>query len=70
MNNLFCQRLKALRLEKGVTLKEISSCIGVGLMTYAHYEYGDREPSFETLIKLCNYFDVSADYLLGLTDNY
>lgn len=64
------ERLKQLRLEKGLTLKEVSQAIGIHLMTYAHYEHGDREPSIETLKKLCDFYDVSADYLIGRKEEY
>ncbi len=62
------ERLKQLRIEKGLTLKIVADHLQIGLMTYAHYEYGDREPSIETLVKICDFFDVTADYLLGRTD--
>ena len=62
------ERLKQLRIEKGVTQKEVAAAIGVTFSAYAHYEQGIREPSNQILISLCKYFNVSADYLLGLTD--
>ena len=64
------ERLKQLRLEKGLTLKEVSQALGIHLMTYAHYEHGDREPSISTLKQLCDFYEVTADYLIGRTDNY
>lgn len=64
------ERLRYLRTEKGLTLKEVSAALGVNLMTYAHYEHGDREPSIEMLKALCDFYDVSADYLIGRTDSY
>ena len=36
---------------------------------YQRYEYGERKPSFDMLIALADYFDVSIDYLVGRTDN-
>ena len=39
-------------------------------MAYNHYEWGDREPSLDVLKKLCDFFDVSADYLIGRSDDY
>lgn len=68
--DIFATRLKELRTEKGLTLKQLSSSLGMPLMTYANYEHGDREPSLDTIRALCRFFDVTADYLLGLTDNY
>ena len=60
------EKLKQLRKEKGVSQKEISSAIGITLSAYSNYEQGIREPSIDIIIKLCKYFDVGADYLLGL----
>ena len=64
------ERLKALRAERGLTLKEVAQALEIHLMTYAHYEHGDREPSIETLKKLCDFYDVSADYLIGRKEEY
>ena len=64
----FSEKLKTLRSQKGLTLKSVAEQLNIGLMAYAHYEYGDREPSLEVLKKLCILFDVSADYLIGLSD--
>ena len=61
-------RLKYLRKTKGVTQKEVAFALGITLSAYSNYEQGLREPSNEILIKLCRYFDVSADYLLGLSE--
>ena len=66
--DIFSKRIKELRLAKGLTLKDMASSVGLTLMAYAHYEYGDRQPTIETIVKLCDFFDVSADYLLGRTD--
>ncbi len=68
--NKFSQRLKELRADKHLTLREVATSIGMSLMAYAHYEYGDRQPSIEVIIKLCDLFEVSADYLIGRSDNY
>lgn len=62
------ERLKLLRKAKGVTQKEVAFAIGITLSAYSNYEQGLREPSNQILIKLCKYFDVSADYLLGLSE--
>lgn len=62
------KRLKQLRKEKGLTQKEVAFALGIALTTYANYEQGTREPSIETIIKICKYFDVSSDYLIGLTE--
>ena len=51
-----------------MTMKDVAEKIGMSLMAYAHYEHGDRDPSLATLSKLCDIFDVSADYLIGRAD--
>ena len=66
----FSNRLAELRHEKRLSQKEIAKLLYIPQTTYSHYEVGNREPSIETIIKLCDLFDVSADYLLGRKDDY
>ena len=66
--NIFSKRLKELRQGKGLTLKEVSAALGLSLMAYAHYEHGDRQPSIDTIRKICDFFEISADYLIGRSD--
>ncbi len=61
-------RLKQLRNENGVSQRKMSSIIELDSTMYGKYERGERMPTIETLVKLADYFDVSADYLLGRTD--
>jgi len=61
-------KLKELRKLKGVTQFEVAKAISVTESAYANYEQGIREPSYEILVKLCKYFEVSSDYLLWLTE--
>ena len=65
---LFNERLVELRKEKGATQKEVADAIGVARSTYQGYENGKREPSIQIIKALCKYYDVSADYLIGLED--
>ena len=67
---MFNQRLKEIRTEKGLKQKELAQALGLTLQAICNYEAGIREPSLEMLVKMCKYFDVTADYLLGLTDSY
>lgn len=60
--------LRDLRLAKGYTQKQIAEKLGISTRAYSHYEQGDREPSIALLKQLCKEFDVSADYLIGLSD--
>jgi len=62
------ERLKQLRKDKGVSQKDVAKEIGVTVSAYSNYEQGLREPSNQILINICKYYDVTADYLLGLED--
>lgn len=62
----FAQKLKYLRLDKGLTQAEVSKELGLSRNAIANYEMGIREPSLEILVKICTLFNVSSDYLLGL----
>ena len=67
---IFAIRLRELRQERSMTLKQVSAELNMPLMTYANYEQEKRQPSLETLYLLCDFYDVSADYLIGRTDGY
>lgn len=60
--------IKALRKTYKLTQKEISIKLGVAQQTYAGYENGKHEPSIETIIRLCDIFNVTMDYLTGRWD--
>ncbi len=66
--NKFSEVLKSLRLEKGVSRKELGKTLCVSERLISYWENGDRECNFTMLISIANYFDVSLDYLLGRTD--
>lgn len=65
---MFLERLKILRKEKGQTQSEIADLIGVRKLAYIHYEQGKRKLPIDALVVLAQYYDVSVDYLLGLTE--
>lgn len=56
--------LRTLRKNKGLSMKSLGEIIGVAESTISQYETGKREPDFETLLKIAEYFNVSTDYLL------
>ena len=60
------QKLKDLRLEKGLDKSEVSKLLGLSKNAFGNYEAGIREPSLDILKRICIIFDVSSDYLLGL----
>ena len=66
--NKFAERLKELREEKGLSLKQLSKEIGISDVAIGRWERKARIPNIEALIVIAKYFNVSADYLLGLTD--
>lgn len=61
----FYNRLKELRHSKGLTQVELSKITGLGQSTIAMYESHKREPNFDVLTQLADFFNVSTDYLLG-----
>ncbi|MCM1335738.1 MAG: helix-turn-helix domain-containing protein [Bacteroides sp.] len=64
------EKLKELRKEKGISLKELGAEMGVAESTMSLYENGKRQPDYETLLKLAEYFGVTVDYLLRGNDNF
>lgn len=69
MSANFALRLADLRKEKNLSQKEAASWLGVSQALLSHYEKGIRECGLDFLKKACDYYDVTADYLLGLTDS-
>lgn len=70
---IFAERLKELRLKKkeenpNYTQEYVAEKIGVARTTYTAYENGTKTPPPETLKIIADFFHVSSDYLLGLTD--
>ena len=64
----FSRRIKQLRKEKGVTQADVAQYLGCTYQSFQSIEYGKNAPSASTLLALAEYFNVSADYLLGRTD--
>ena len=64
----FGERLKELRIERGVTQEEVGKIVNTSKMAVSHWEKGHSEPSIAQLILLTEYFGVSADYLIGKND--
>lgn len=64
----FPKRLKELRLAHGETQKDLANAIEVGRTTISEYESGKIVPKQEGLLKLANHFNVSVDYLTGVSN--
>ena len=65
----FSARLQQVRQERGFSRKEIAEVLQTTPRAYQYYEEGKREPDYDKLILLARHLNISADYLLGLTDN-
>lgn len=65
----FALRLTDLRREKNLSQKEAASCLGVSQALLSHYENGIRECKLDFIKKACDYYDVTSDYLLGISDS-
>lgn len=65
---IISKRLKELRKEKGVKQIDVALFLGMSNSGYAGYEQGVRRLPIESLLLLSSYYNVSTDYLLGVTD--
>ena len=65
----FSKRLKELRLNNGLTQKDLAKAIEVGRTTISEYESGKIVPKQEGLLKIANHFNVSVDYLTGVSND-
>ena len=61
---MFCERLNAIRKQRGVTAQQMADKHHTGLRNYRKYESGDAKPTLEALVKIADTLDVSTDYLL------
>ena len=67
-NNAFGKKLKDLRMENGLTQRELGEKLGYCNQTVSFWESGRREPDLDALVAVAKFFDVSVDYLLGLKE--
>ena len=65
MNSDFPRIITFLRKERGLSQKQVASDLGISQALLSHYEKGIRECGLDFLVKTAEYYDVSADYLLG-----
>lgn len=63
----FSRSLSLLRQEKGVSQRQAAKAMGISQALLSHYENGAREPGLAFVAKACDYYNVSADFLLGRT---
>ena len=64
----YTERLQWIRNCKNITQKDIATAIGIKQQQYARYEKGINIMPITHLIKICEYLNISADYILGFTE--
>ena len=67
MSKEFSANISALRRDKGISQKQAAEALGISQALLSHYEKGIRECNLDFVKKVAAYYDVTADYLLGLT---
>ena len=65
----FSRTLSLLRQEKGISQRKAAAALGISQALLSHYENGIREPGLAFVCKVCDFYRVSADFLLGRTAN-
>lgn len=67
MREDFARTLAMLRQERGISQRQAAAALGVSQALLSHYENGLREPGLNFVVKACDFYHVSADFLLGRT---
>ena len=65
MDRSFPETLSSLRKERNINLRTAAAELGISQALLSHYENGAREPGLSFVCRACDYYGVSADYLLG-----
>lgn len=63
------ERIRNLREDKDLTQTDVANYLHTSQTVYSRYERNERSLPLEMLYELCKFYNVSADYILGLTDN-
>ena len=69
MERNFHETLAALRRARGASQREVAADLGISQALLSHYENGAREPGLRFVCRVCDYYGVTADYLLGRSEN-
>ena len=67
--NVYYPRLKDLRDDKDLTQDELVEILGMHKTTYTNYEQGKREIPFDLAIRLARFYNVTLDYIAGITND-
>lgn len=62
---ILSKTLQNIRLANGMSQAKMAEIVGVHPSTYANYEQGRREPDYQTVLKICDYFNISLDSFFG-----
>ena len=65
MNRHFSETMASLRRARGLSQRTAAADLGISQAQLSHYENGVREPGLDFLCRACDYYGVTADYLLG-----
>ena len=68
MSSTFGRVLSALRRERGMSQRTAAAELHISQALLSHYEKSIREPGLDFVVRACDYYGVSADYMLGRTD--
>lgn len=68
MPKSFGERLKKVRIDRGLRQEDIGAIVHVGKSTVSQWENNIHVPDIETIVKIANYLNVTSDYLLGRTN--
>ncbi len=66
--SVLSKRIKLLREEQSLNQSQLAEKLNIAVSSISQYESGDRIPSDDIKIKIANYFDVSLDFLMGLSE--
>ena len=61
-------RIRDMRTDRGLTQTQVAQILHVSQNTYSQYEIGTTRFPLDTVVRLAEYYEVSVDYLVGLTD--
>ena len=70
VDSMVYRRMRDLREDRDLTQKEIARILNCSQQVYSNYELGQRDIPTDILIKLSSFYNVSVDYILGITDNH
>jgi len=67
---MFSERLRKTLSDLSISRYKLAKDLNISQQTVANWYHGENEPKATQIAILCNYLDVSADYLLGISDEY